>query len=242
MCVPGLDPFTLAMAATSAAGSLYNANTQNNAIKRQNVENRKAMEIAKANRDLEVERQQGWEADQAARVSEALLGVNPAGTATEVAAKVDDPTNEIVQSAEDYNVPVLTGQVADGKVSKAIGEIVMDRVAKTKDMLRAQATLSGQNVAFGGAQDQLTRMAGDLANTGSKRSGSLGVSRMETSIPAASVYANDSPIGDILMIAGMLGSGYGGKMAAAGKPVFGTPIGQPLVNPGIARANGWNWA
>ena len=213
MCIPGVDPLTAAMVAATAGGALYNADTQQNAIEEQNRQNRDAMEMERAARLAEAERQQDLEALQLEAVSRALVEVDPAQSTAQV-EDVAGPASEIATSADLYNLPALQGQLTEGAAPSSIGRIVSQALDKTRGILGAQSILSGQNTERLASQDALVRMAGDVQNTGSLRQGSLNASRRETFVPAAQVTPSSSPLGDILMLGGVLGSGRAGRAAA----------------------------
>lgn len=218
-----MNPFLIA-ALLSGAGSLYNWNIQNQAINAQNRENQKAMDMERAARDAERTRQRAYESTQAEAAARALMEADPAASAEAVTEVTDTPDNEFVRSAEDYNIPALQGQETDGPVATEIGRIVADALQRTKGILKAQSILSAQGTEMGGTNDALARMAADIANTGSARRGSLAVSNLETSVPAATVTPSSSPLGDLLMLGGMV---YGAK----GGNLFGN---KPLAVPGMA--------
>lgn len=220
-----MNPLFLIPALMGGAGAYINSRIQNQAIAAQNAENQRAMAMERAARLAESERQAVMEQLQADAVAKALFKVDPGDTAKTVEAEASDPDNAITVSAEEYNIPSLTGQSQTGVVAGEIGKLVADKLKQTKDILKAQATLSGQGTSLLGNQDALLRMAGDVQNVGRDRAGSLAASRLETSIPAARVTPSDSPIGDILMLGGQLLGGMGG---------FGSLAGGPLVAPGTA--------
>lgn len=213
----------LVAALLSGGGALLNYKIQNDAIKAQNAENQRAMAIEAANREAERTRQLAMEKLQAQEVARALTGADPAQRAAEIEAQAEAPDNEFVHSAETYNIPTLQGQKGGTAVSGDIGRLVASALARTKDMLKAQSILSAQGVGAQGVQDDLMRMGSDISTIGGHRQGSMNVSRMETSIPAARVTPSSSPIGDLLMLGGQLYGGFGG---------FGGFGGGPMVAPG----------
>lgn len=218
----------LISALLTGGGALYNWKVQNDYQKGVNAENAKVMQMEQLARDAERQRQLGMEQIQAERVAKALMQANPetiAQTATEEA-----PESDIVRSAESYNLPVLTGQNEKSAVAGDIGKIVADALARSKGILKAQATLSAQDTGMRDTQDGLTRMASDIATVASNRRGSLAASQRETTIPAATVTPSSSPIGDLLLLAGMAYGGTNGKLGE----LFGKGA-SPMVAPGTAR-------
>jgi hypothetical protein len=229
MCIPGLDPMSLLGLAGSVGGSLINAQIQRQAIDEQNRQNRTAMERERTARTQEVDRQRQWESSQAEEVTRALGDASPQTIARETERQVEEPENRILAAADQYNVPTLQGQVQNQDVD--IGGIVSGQAARTRDLLRAAATLQGQASSFNNAGQGLFDMSGMLANLGSERRGSMNASRLETSVPAAEVTPSHSPIGDLLMLGGQALAGRGGQSAGArGISAYrpGSTIGQPL--------------
>jgi len=216
MCIPGLDPISMAGMAMSAAGSVANAVMQNQAVSAQNAQNRQAMERQRAARDAEVERQRGWEQMQADEVTRALSEADPIRQAEATAAAVDDPGNQVMAAADEYNVPALQGQVANADVDQSIGRTIAGQAERTRNLLRAAATLQGQAGAGNDVAQALFGMGSQVSNIGSNRRGSMNAAAMETNIPAAQVRPSSSLIGDLLMVGGGAMGRYGG--ARAGLP------------------------
>ena len=183
------------------------------------------MDIARTARNEETDRQAAMERTSAEEVTQALLGANPENIVADVAAQAADPTNQIVQSAEVHNTPTLQGQVQNADVTAAIGGKVSERLARTKEMLKNMAIMSGQGTATAVIGDMIGRSGSEIQTIGSNRRGSMNASQLETSIPAAEVTKSKSLIGDLLMLAGSAGASMGGKAAgAAGNPLFGNPF------------------
>lgn len=207
-------PVALISALLTGGGALINNKIQNDWIRETNAQNRKAMELERLARDVELTRQRDMEALQADTVARALVDANPANIATQAEESANDPDNKIVMAAEDYNIPTLTGQRTDGPVATEIGKMVADRLAETKDILRAQAVLTAQGTGMQGTQDGLIRMGSDLSTIGSNRRASAGVANLETNVPAADVYKSDSPLGDLLILGGKLFGGLNGDLGS----------------------------
>jgi len=210
-------------AALSVAGAVYNRNTQNAAIEEQNRQNARAMQIEAAAREAERVRQRAMEDEQVLAVNQALDKSDPSALKDVVAEAAASPDNEFVTQADEYNADALQGQTSTGEVKEAIGQIIGEQLARTREMLRNQSVLANQGVGFSGMQDAAVRMGSDVSSIGSNRRRSAGVAGMETSIPTATVTPSDSILGDILMI--------GGKAMAGG--MFG-PIGGAAANAGNA--------
>ena len=229
-------------AAASGGGALINSNIQNQAIAETNNQNKIRMNIERDARNEESARQSAMEATSAEQVTQALLGANPEDVVAKVAAQAADPTNQIVQSAEMHNTPVLQGQVQNADVTGAINEKVSGRLAKTKEMLKNMAIMSGQGTSTANIGDLIGRSGSEIQTIGSNRRGSLAASQLETSIPAAEVTKSKSMLGDLLMLAGAAGGSYGGQMAgAAGTPLFTNPFASqalPITSVGDIMAGG----
>lgn len=229
-------------AAASGGGALYNTSLQNRAIDETNRQNKIRMDIERKARGEETERQAAMERTSAEQVTQALLGADPEGVVETVAAQAVDPTNPILQSAEIHNVPVLQGQVQNADITAAIDEKVSGRLARTKEMLKNMAIMSGQGTATAGIGDLIGRSGSEIQTIGSNRRGSLAASQLETSIPAAEVTKSKSMLGDILMLAGAAGGSYGGQMAGqAGTPLFTNPFARkalPVTSVGDIMAGG----
>lgn len=209
MCIPGLDPITLAGIAASGAGALMNRKMQNAGIAETNNQNQIAMEREKRATEDERVRQAAFEKTQADAVTKALFEVDPANAAKEIEAAA--PTSEIAMIADDYTVPKLQGQLSDGVTAERIGEIISGSTDKLRKVLTAASTLSQQGTRLQGNQDELTRLGSENQTTGSFRQGSLNASQKEKSVPAAEVTPSSSPLGDILML---FGQGVAGKRAS----------------------------
>ena len=230
MCIPGLDPVTLAGIVASLGGSVINSNITNQAIGEQNRQNQRVMEMERSAADAERSRQRDFELSQAEAATRALFEADGGAIAENVDAEATAPTNEIANVPEDYNTTQLQGQVQDGVVSGEIGRIIEDALAGTKGILNGAATISGQNSAFMGLRDKLMEMSSNIQNVGQARRGSMMANQLETSIPTATVTQSDSPIGDLLMLGGQALAGYGGQRVGMRAPttapngIFGTPL------------------
>lgn len=214
MCT-GLEPMMLASMAASAGGAAINARMQNQAIEAQNAQNQRAMQIEREARESESVRQKAYEASQADQVTKALFEAAPENIEEQGEAVAADETNAINQAADQYNTPSLTGQVENNDVNESIGATVSKAVARTREMLRNAATLSGQQSGLEDAFTSLGRMGSNIQTIGSNRQGSSNVSRMETRVPAATVTKSTSPVGDLLMLGGQLAGGMSGNAAGA---------------------------
>lgn len=216
MCVPGLDPLTLAGIAASVGGSVMNNRMQNQAISEQNRQNQIAMDRERVARDEEVARQRAFETSQAEEATQALTTADPTRVAAESQRVMENPSNAVVAAADQYNVPTLTGQVANEDVRENIGQTIAGQTAKTRDMLRSAALLQAQGGQMNDVAQALFGMGSSVANIGSNRRGSMNAARMETSVPAATVQKSSSPIGDLLMLGGQALAGKAGQRAGFG--------------------------
>lgn len=217
MCGP-INPLTIASIAASAGGSMLNARAQNDAIAETNRQNQMATARTTQARNDETARQLAMERQQADTVSQALATVRPEAIAARTDAAAG-PTNEIANIMATYNVPTLQGQITSGETGEGIGRIVESGKSRMDGIMQAAARLTSQDAQLRGVQDVLTRMAGDITNVSSNRQGSMNASRLETSIPAASVTPSSTPLGDLLMLGGMLGGGLAGRGAGMKAPM-----------------------
>jgi hypothetical protein len=229
MCVPGLDPLTLAGVAASVGGSVMNNRAQNQAISEQNRQNQAAMIREREAREAETGRQREFELAQAESVTRALSEADPVRTATESQRMVDEPSNQVVAAADDYNVPTLQGQVQNADVNENIGQTIAGQTARTREMLRSAALLQAQGVQNNQIANALFGMGSDVANIGSNRRGSIGVAQLETRIPAATVTRSSSPIGDLLMLGGQSLAGFGGQKAGFGATPYSPNAFRPVA-------------
>lgn len=222
MCVPGVDPLTLALTlGATTAGSLYNADTQNQAIDEQNKQNRIQMQRQQAAREVEAKRQLSMENEQAAAITKALFEAAPEKVAEAGEAVTADPDNPIVAAAEEYNVPTLQGQVKNEDVNDNIGSTVGKAMKRTRGMLESAASLSGQRDAMAKAVEALGRMGSEVQTIGSRRYGSSRLADIETAIPGVTVTRSGNPLGDLLIMGGKIGAGslgYGIGEAGGVKP------------------------
>jgi len=229
MCVPGIDPITALGVAGSLGGSLINNRIQNQAISEQNRQNQIAMVRERDAREAEVGRQREFELAQAESVTRALSDADPARAATESQRMVDEPSNQVVAAADEYNVPTLQGQVRNEDVNENIGQTIAGQAARTREMLRSAALLQAQGTQNNEIANALFGMGSNVANIGSNRRGSMNAAGLETRIPAATVTRSSSPIGDLLMLGGTALAGYGGQRAGFGAAPYGTSTFKPVA-------------
>jgi hypothetical protein len=227
MCIGPINPLTIAGIAASAGGAALNARMQNQAITEQNRQNQMALARERTARDAEVARQRAFELGQADLVTRALADAAPQQVQEQATQAAADPTNPVTLAQSEYNVPTLSGQIENQDVSEVVGRTLSDAAQRTRQMLTAAAIMGGQDRALTGANFGLGRMGSELQTIGSNRAGSMGASRLETSVPAATVTRSTSPIGDLLMLGGMALSGQAGQglgaARAGGQPLTAIP-------------------
>lgn len=210
-----------------AVGAIYNANTQNRAIEAQSRANRDAMEMDRAARAAESERQLAMEADQIRSVQEAMQQANPASIADRVAQQTQGET-DFTRAADETAILALPGQAASGKVGEKMGSIVGSALEQTRNMLRAQSVLSAQGGEFSGVSQALQRMSQDIGNVGANRSRSAGVAQLEGRNPPAQVTPSQSILGDALIAAGKgVGQFAGGRQASMDQGIYRIPNSSP---------------
>lgn len=221
MCIPGIDPITLLTIASTVGGSLINSNIQNAAISEQNKQNQRALALEQAAREAEVARQRGFEQEQADLVTKALFEASPDKIAQEGEAVAANPDAPINAALDDFNTIELAGQVQNKDVNDSIGATIASRTARTRELLRNAATLSGQEDGLSDAMEALGRLGSEVQTIGSNRRGSLNVSQLETRVPTPTVTPSGSPIGDLLILGGAAAGGIAGnKAGAAGRKPF----------------------
>lgn len=218
MCT-GLE---IAALAAATGGSALNAKMQNNAISEQNRQNQIAMQREGEMRSAEASRQREFEQSQADQVTKALFEAAPEKVIEKAEVAAATPDSPINAAADQYNVPVLTGQVQNQDVDESIGSTITKAAARTRELLRNAALLSGQSAGMNDAAQSLGRMGSEIQTIGSNRRGSGNVASMETRVPAATVTPSSSIIGDLLMLGGQGLGGYAGKKSgmAGGKKPF----------------------
>lgn len=203
----------------SVGGSAINAKIQNDAIREQNNQNQIAMRREGEARTAEADRQRQFEKSQAELVANSLFEAAPDKAVAKAEEAAALPTNPINAAADQYNVPVLSGQVQNEDVNDSIGSTISKAAARTRELLRNAALLSGQGDAMNQASQSLGRMGSEVQTIGSNRRASGAVAGMETHVPAATVTPSSSILGDLLMLGGQgLGGIAGRKAGVAGKP------------------------
>lgn len=227
--------FELAALGLTGAGAAYNAKLNNDYIDEVNRQNRIATDMAREAREEEVKRQLAMEGEQTERVDQGLQEIDPGKLRQKVADAADDPNNEFVTLADEYNASVLPGQTTSGSISETIGKMIGDSLTRTREILKAQSVLAGQGAALSGNQDELGRVGSDIQTTGSNRRRSAQVGMMETNIPPGQVTKSSSILGDMLMLGGSaLGGGLfgaGGKAGVTGGAVRNISAFTPLAAP-----------
>lgn len=239
-----LGPTLMAAApgtAMAAAGALYNNKLQNDAIRAQNQQTQRVIEMERAAREAEKMRQNQWADQQSSRAMSAADRVDPTAVAGRITERVASPDNEIVAAADNYALPTLQGQIVNSDTGKAIGQSVSDAVSRATDLLKAYATMSEGRTTMGESQDELTRMGTENNLIGSMRSNSAQIAQMESMLPVPTVTPGSSILGDLLLLGGQAVAGGMGRMVgnrgaqAAAQAVMPLPansssiFGDPLV-------------
>lgn len=234
MCT-GLEPIALAMmaggSAASAMGAKMNADTQNNAIVEQNRQNQMAADRANQAAEQERMQQRAYEDQQVAEVAEALTKANPAKALVRV--RQEAKTGPVASDGGGYNAtpkaPVKNRAIeADARKTGA------KDAKRTDRMIEALAMLTAMGTDMSATNDTIQQSGSDISTLGGFRRGSLGVNQMETSIPAATVTPGDSMLGDLLMLSGQAGAGFGGQRVTPDAmssiaSIFKPKVGQPLA-------------
>ena len=224
MCVPGLDPVTMAMVAAttaaSAGGAAYNANIQNDAVQAQDQADRQAMKIANRQAEAERVRQAALERESAAKVAEALTAADPSLALVRARQVARSDMNPITSAGAE---PAVKPQFENKVVSDATSGYEAESAARTREVTEALAMLAalGQGMTRSGSAIQLAGSGIDSVN--SKRQGSMRVSQLETGIPSATVTPSDSIVGDMLLTAGEAGGRMtGARLNKTGLPDIGS--------------------
>jgi hypothetical protein len=201
----------LAGVASSVAGARHNGMIRDQAIEAQNLENQKAMDMEREMRAAEEQRQLAFEQQQLSDIMTAATMARPESIKTSGDDAASDAMNKIIMAAHDYNTPEIAGQVDNSDVTSKIGQIVNDRMKKTRGVLKAQAALTAQGKTMSDILQAISGTAGDVATTAGFRRGSGQVAQRETAIPAATVRPADSFTGDLALLVGKGASGAFGK-------------------------------
>lgn len=223
MCVPGLDPISVAAIAASAGGALYNNSVNNAYVDEVNNQNQISLQREQEAQYAESMRQSQMENDQAALITQALFQVAPETVEASATQAAEDTSSPHATATDEYNLLSLSGQGSNANVNEVIGKTVGDAARETRGILSAAATLSGQAGAMAQSNDALGRMGSELQTLGGFRRGSMNAAQREAAIPSAQVTRSSSPIGDLLMLGGMAGAGARGNAVG-----LGATSGQPL--------------
>ncbi len=210
--------------AMAAAGALYNNKLQNDAIRRQNEETQRVIEMQRSAQEAERARQDVWADQQSSRAMSALDMVNPTATAGRIDERVAAPDNAIVNAADNYALPTLQGQITDSPTGKQIGQSVEQAVSRATDLLKAYSTLSEGRTTMGENQDELVRMGTENALTGSARQNSAAIAGQEAMLPVPTVTPGSSILGDLLLLGGQALAGVGAKTVAGRAPGMGAGV------------------
>ncbi len=210
MCNPIFIP--IAAAVLTTAGSIAKERTANNAISAQNKANRVAVRVSEQASDAERVRQRRLEEESSASVSRALAGTaetaEGTGREAETVAALDEANARVTP---DLTVSALPGQISgDTELAKIIAGEINSSSKRVGTQVKGLNTLAGLQSAFGGLGDLFGSTGSAIQTTNSKRRSSLGVSGLETSIPAASVRPGSGLAGDLLTLAGQVVGVAGG--------------------------------
>lgn len=217
MCIPGLDPITLATilasTAASAGGAFINNQIQNDAVERQNRENQRAAEQANLARSQEAARQMQLERQQADEVAKALTKANPETALMAAQTVAEAPTNEIATPV--YNEAVID-PVHNQVVARQAAPREVERRSATQERMDAMALLSALDGQFGLTGDAIQRAGSNIQTLGGYRQGSLNANAAETAYRPATVTPSSSMIGDLLLLGGQAGASMAGGMIGSG--------------------------
>lgn len=214
----------------SGGGALVNAREQNNYVNAVNRENNRAVDYARQMKEAERTRQEQYSKEATGLFDKSLAD-----------SSVDSYTNQMGASEDsfldtyDTQKPLLTEgmylsgqQNANSEIQSEIAKRTANATADARARAANLAKLTGYGVA-NSAQGVGVQSANDQIRTlQGLRQGSLGVNRLETSVPAADVQFRSNGVGDIM-------SGIGGLMTmGAGN---GATLGSIFAKGGTAAAS-----
>lgn len=218
MCIPGLDPITLATVlastAATAGGAVYNNQIQQQALQQQERQDKQAAQMANAAREDEALRQKAMERQQAEQVAKALTKANPTQALLEAQQTAQAPANEIAQPAYNEAIP---SPVQNKVVDDHARPTTQAREAQTQETLAAMALLSALDDRFAQSGEAIQRAGSNIQTTGSFRQGSINANARETAIEPGAVTPSDSILGDLMLIGGQLGARSAGSRIGAGE-------------------------
>lgn len=196
-----LDPLSIAAMALSAAGTIYNTNTMNNAIEAQNEANWNAFQMANNARKLEQERQSGLEAQRRGSLLETANEVDPGRKLEELDPASDAALSEVLENRiADDSLPTLSFGSDAGK--EAMSQVANRVVASKRAELEAANRLRAAGNAFSDDALAIRRGLAFQDLLGDKMQGSLGVSMQERDITPPTYRPGNTLMGDILIGAG----------------------------------------
>lgn len=215
------DPMTIAIASTAATagGTMLNRRTENQAIKAQNKANLEARRAEIDARNEEQQRQDRFADQQAAAVMDTLKVADP-GTKVAEVQKIAE-TSPVAQQRD----MLQDAPVPQAGVDREVAAGVNQSVQSARKRIEAMAKLAAFGGTMAGVGDTMQGAGDQIANVNSFRRGSMDVSGLERSIPAPMISPSQSPMGDLLIAGGQIGSVYGGSMAGqAGTDPFATSL------------------
>lgn len=203
-----LDPLSIAAMALSAAGTIYNTNTMNNAIEAQNEANWNAFQMANNARKLEQERQSGLEAERRGSLLETADKVDPGRKLEELDPAADAALAEVLDNRI-ANESLPTSALGSVAGEGAMAEVANRVVASKRAELEAANRLRAAGTAFSDDAVAIRRGLAIQDLLGDKMQGSLGVSMQERNITPPTYRPGNTLLGDVLIGAGQ----YAGNRA-----------------------------
>lgn len=203
-----LDPLSIAAMALSAAGTVYNTNSMNNAIEAQNEANWQSFQMADNARKLEQERQAGLETERRGSLLATADAVDPGRKLEELDPAADAALAEVLDNriAKD-SLP--TSALGSSAGNEAMSEVANRVVASKRAELEAANRLRAAGTAFSDDGLALRRGLAFQDLLGDKMQGSLGVSMQERNITPPTYRTGSTLLGDVLVGAGQ----YAGNRA-----------------------------
>lgn len=203
-----LDPLSIAAMALSAAGTVYNVNSQNNAIEAQNEANWQSFQMADNARKLEQERQAGLETQRRGSLLETADKVDPGRKLEELDPAADAALAEVLDNRiANENLP--NSALGSSAGNEAMSEVANRVVASKRAELEAANRLRAAGTAFSDDGLAIRRGLAFQDLLGDKMQGSLGVSMQERNITPPTYRPGSTLLGDVLVGAGQ----YAGNRA-----------------------------
>ncbi len=218
MCVPGLDPITLAIATAAAAGGSAINSYESNQNQKRMIDARNASTMA------ELERQRGMQAQANKVFDDSLNKFTPdqqaqaltdAQTTSTDALRGAAPTAESVGSISSAAAPTVVKTAEDKKLADAFGRIDNRNSALGK--------LTGWDQRAFGNNLNLNQSGRDLNLISDFAKTSAAVNGIEQAAASKNAFRPNSGLGDLLSFGGQMIGYQGAKAGGVGNLFKSTP-------------------